>query len=233
MRVLVGLATASVCLAAENSAAANPIRKVVTMLQMMQKKVEAEGEKEKDLFEKFMCYCKNSGGDLQKSISDAEGKVSSLPTQVEEAEAALVQLKEDLKKAQADRSAAKAAMAEATAIREKEAAAFAKESGDLKTNIAAVGKAVAALEKGQAGAFLQTEAANTLKALVETSDKLIDVDREDLTSFLAGSSGYAPQSGAIVGILKQMGDTMKATLKDITATETEAIATYDQLMKAK
>merc|ERR1719373_1016698 len=26
---------------------------------------------------------------------------------------------------------------------------------------------------------------------------------------------------------------MKATLKDITATETEAIATYDQLMKAK
>merc|ERR1719159_2077064 len=159
MRVLVGLATASVCLAAENSAAANPIRKVVTMLQMMQKKVEAEGEKEKDLFEKFMCYCKNSGGDLAKSISEAEGKVSSLPSQVEEAEGQLAQLKEDLKKAQTDRSAAKAAMAEATAIREKEAAAFAKESGDLKTNIAAITKAVDALEKGAGGAFLQTQAA--------------------------------------------------------------------------
>jgi len=71
-----------------------------------------------------------------------------------------------------DRSAAKTAMAEATAIREKEAGAFAKESSDLKTNIAAIGKAVAALEQGQAGAFLQTEAASVLKTLVENNDKL-------------------------------------------------------------
>merc|ERR1719237_1583270 len=105
--------------ASGESISANPIRKVVTMLQQMQKKVEEEGAHEKKLFEKFMCYCKNSGGDLQASISDSEGKVSSLPSAVEEAEAALTQLKEDLKKAQADRSAAKAAMAEATAIREK------------------------------------------------------------------------------------------------------------------
>merc|ERR1719498_798582 len=126
-------------------------------------------------------------------------------------------------------------MAEATAIREKEAAAFAKESGDLKTNIAAVGKAVAALEKGQAGAFLQTDSAAVLTRLVENDEKMVDVDREDLTAFLSGgdSHGYAPQSGAITGILKQMGDTMTATLKDVTDTENEAIATYDQLMKSK
>jgi len=178
-----------------------------------------------------MCYCKNSGGELQKSINDAQGKVSSLPSEVEEAEAKLVQNKEDLKKAQMDRSGAKAAMAEATAIRDKEAATFTKESNDLKTNIAAITKAVAAIEKGQAGAFLQTEAASALKALVESNDKLVDVDREDLTSFLSGSSS-AP-SAAITGILKQMGDTMSATLNDITSTEDEAKATYDQLMKAK
>merc|ERR1719453_1540696 len=77
---------------------------------MMQKKVEAEGEKEKELFEKFMCYCKNSGGDLATSIGDAETKVSELPSAVEEAEGQLAQLKEDLKKAQTDRTAAKAAI---------------------------------------------------------------------------------------------------------------------------
>jgi len=203
------------------------------MLQTMQKKVEAEGAKEQELYDKFMCYCKNSGGELEKSISEAEEKVSSLPSEVEEAEASLAQTKADLKKAQTDRSAAKAAMAEATAIREKEAAAFATESGDLKTNIAAIGKAVSALNKGQAGAFLQTQAASILKALVENSDKIVDVDREDLASFLSGSSDYAPQSGAITGILKQMGDTMSATLKDVTDTEQTAIQTFDQLMKAK
>ena len=71
--------------------------------------------------------------------------------------------------------------------------------------------------------------------MVETDQKLVDVDREDLTAFLSGGSnnGYAPQSGAITGILKQMGDTMSATLKDVTATEEEAKKTYDELTKAK
>jgi len=227
------VSTATFCHGAELASSVNPIRKVVTMLQTMQSKVEAQGEVEKELFDKFMCYCKNSGGDLQKSIAAAEDKVSSLPSDIQEAEATLTQHKEDSKKAQADRAAAKAAMAEATAIREKEAAAFAKESGDLKTNIAAVGKAVAALEGGQAGAFLQTQAASILKNLVENNNKLMDVDREDLTSFLSGASTYAPQSGAITGILKQMGDTMAATLSDVTATENDAIKNYDALMKAK
>jgi len=221
--------------ASSTSSGANPIRKVVTMLQMMQKKVEAEGEKEKELFDKFMCYCKNSGGDLAKGIADSEEKVGELPSAIEEAEASLKQLKEDLKKAQTDRAAAKAAIAEATAIREKEAATFATESGDLKTNIAAVKKAVGALEAGAKGSFLQTQAAQVLMALVQNDDKLDDEDRHDLTSFLSGGDGdgYAPQSGAITGILKQMGDTMAATLADVTATEKASLKTFDELVKAK
>jgi chemotaxis receptor (MCP) glutamine deamidase CheD len=52
----------------------NPIRKVVTMLQGMQKRVTEEGAKEKELYEKFMCYCKTSGSDLAASIAAAEKK---------------------------------------------------------------------------------------------------------------------------------------------------------------
>merc|ERR1719223_1973068 len=203
------------------------------MLQTMQKKVEAEGEKEQELFEKFMCYCKNSGGDLATSIADAETKVSELPSAVEEAVGQLGQLKEDLKKAQTDRAAAKAAIAEGTAIREKEAGEFATLSSELKTNIAAIGKAVAALEKGMGGAFLQTSAAATLKNLVENDQKMLDVDRQDLTAFLSNDASYAPQSGAITGILKQMSDTMTASLNDATATEEDSIKTFDQLVAAK
>ena len=229
---LFALALPSPLQAAEEHAAANPIRKVVNMLQMMQKKVEAEGEKEQELFDKFMCYCKNSGGDLAASIADSETKVSELPSAVEEAVGQLGQLKEDLKKAQSDRVAAKAAIAEATAIREKEASEFASLSSELKTNIAAIGKAVAALEKGMGGAFLQTAAASTLKNLVENDQKMLDVDREDLTAFLSDGSG-SQSSGAIVGILKQMSDTMTANLNDATGTEEESIKAFDTLVAAK
>jgi hypothetical protein len=70
----------------KHKGSANPIRKVVTMLQMMQKKVEAEGAKETELFEKYMCYCKSSGGALAKSVADAKVKVPSVTSDIEEAE---------------------------------------------------------------------------------------------------------------------------------------------------
>jgi len=237
MKIAAVVATVVAVHAAENressSSQANPIRKVVTMLQTMQKKVEAEGEKQKELYDKFMCYCKNSGGDLATSIADMETKVSELPSAVEEAEGQLGQLKEDLKKAQTDRAAAKAAIAEATAIREKEAGEFATVSTDLKTNIAAVGKAVAALEKGAGGAFLQTQSAQVLRNLVENDSKMLDVDRDDLTSFLSSDQTYAPASGAITGILKQMSDTMVASLGDATGSEDESIKNFDELVASK
>jgi chromosome segregation ATPase len=213
--------------------AANPIRKVVTMLQSMQKKVTAEGEKEKELFDKFMCYCKNGDEALAKSISAAEAKVPAVTSDIEEAESQVKQLKEDLKSHQTDRAAAKSAMAEATAIREKEAATFAEMKAELDANMAAVAKATAAIEKGMAGSFLQTAAAQVLKKLVLAQESMDDYDREELTSFLSGSQEYAPQSGQITGILKQMHDTMTASLKSATADETEAIKSYEGLMAAK
>merc|ERR1719378_1690689 len=144
------------------ASAANPIRKVVTMLQLMMKKVEAEGEKETELFEKYMCYCKSSGGALEKGISDANVKVPELQSDIKEAESKKAQLEEDVKQHQADRAAAVEAMKEATAIREKEKAAYDKEIAELKSYLAAMDGAIAALTKGMAGGFLQTSAAGVL-----------------------------------------------------------------------
>merc|ERR1719181_442695 len=101
---------------------ANPIRKVVTMLQKMVETVEAEGKKEQKLFDEYMCYCKNGEEMLGKSIADANVKIPQLGSDIEEAGGQKSQLAEDLKAAAADKEAAKTAMAEATANRNKEAA---------------------------------------------------------------------------------------------------------------
>jgi chromosome segregation ATPase len=216
--------------------AANPIRRVVTMLQSMQKKVTEEGEKEKELFEKFMCYCKNGKGDLEGSIAAGKNKNEQLTAAIKETDAALTQTKADLKTAQGDRADAKAAVAKAEALRAKEAAAYAKESSDLKTNIAAMKSATSAIEKGMGGAFLQTSTAAVLKQLSVTME-ISAMDREMLTSFLTQgqgeTAGYVPQSGQIVGILKEMTDTMEKSLATATAEETSAIKDFDELMAAK
>merc|ERR1719162_1846812 len=203
------------------------------MLQKMEKTVQAEGAKEQELFDKYMCYCSNSGGDLGKSIADAGTKIPQLGADIKAGEAALTQLKEDLKQAQVDRSAAKAAVASATALRAKEAGEYATESNELNVNIAAVGKATVAIEKGMGGAFLQTGTAGVLKQLVQKMQNLEDSDREQLVSFLSGSQEYAPASGQITGILKTMHDEMDASLAEATAAETAAIGAFDQLVASK
>jgi len=213
--------------------AVNPIRKVVTMLQTLKSKVEGEGEKERELHEKYMCYCKGAGDTLGKGIADAQARAPELTASIEAGNGQMAQLKEDLKNHQNDRAAAKTAMAEATGLREKENAAFNTVESETSTNIAGIEKAIAAIEKGAGGAFLQTTAAATVKQLAMNSQKMMDADRQDVLSFLSGSSDYAPASGQITGILKTMLDEMNADLSDAQATEKKAVSDYEALIAAK
>jgi chromosome segregation ATPase len=201
------------------------------MLQMMQNKVEAEGKKAEAVFDKFMCYCQNADSMLGAAITAAENKIPQLESAIKEDLAEKKQLEADLKAHKADRTAAKAAIEKATAIREKEAAAYAKEKSDSETNIAALAKAIPAIEKGMSG-FLQTSSASVLRSLSVSMD-MSSVDREMLASFLSSKSGYAPASGEIVGILKQMDDEMKADLASATEAEEAGIKAFDGLVAAK
>merc|ERR1719356_1266472 len=132
-------------------ASANPIRRVVSLLQKMAKKVEAEGEEETALYEKFSCYCSTSGSDLAKSIA----KTPQVQSDIEASASQLAQLQGDLKMHQEDRSAAKAAIEAATSQREKENKAYSATSSEYKSYIDALSKAIPAIQNGMAGAFLQ------------------------------------------------------------------------------
>merc|ERR1719387_3215231 len=107
---------------------ANPIRRVVSMLQMMGKKIEAEGETETELFDKFMCYCKTGTSTLKKDVADAEEKLPQLQSEIEEVSSTLMKTEAEHKKSKADRVDAEETLARGKALREKEAQAFAKES---------------------------------------------------------------------------------------------------------
>merc|ERR1719331_1310420 len=97
-------------------------------------------------------------------------------------------------------------------------------------------KATAAISQGMGGAFLQTSAASVVKQLSISMD-ISSMDREMITSFLTQgqgeASGYVPASGQIVGILKQMTDTMEKDLADATAEEEAAIKAFKGLAAAK
>jgi len=222
-------------MASDLESAANPIRKVVTMLQDMQNKVKAEGVKEEALHEKFMCYCKTSSGTLDGSIAEAEAKIEALTASLKADKEKKAQTEEDLKDHTESRAAAKDAMAKATAMRKKENTAFNQYKSDQDTNIDATNAAIVAIEKGMGGAFLQTKSANIVRVFAMEKAQMNDDTRQELLAFLSGSSsqGYAPASGEIVGILKEMADTMNKDLAEATATEKAGVQTYNGLIAAK
>merc|ERR1719156_308633 len=133
---------------------ANPIRKIVTLLQNMQKEIEAEGAKEKELFDKFMCFCSGNSGDLTKKAADAKAKIEELGAKLKAEEAEKVQIGQELIDHKKDREAAGSDIEEATMLRGKEADEFAAMKADSETNIAAMAKAIPAQEKGMGGAAL-------------------------------------------------------------------------------
>jgi len=231
---LVPLAGALTTGRSEAASAANPVRKVVTLLQKMQAKVTEEGQKAEELHNKFQCYCKTSGGDLADSISAAETKIPEVAAQLEEMSSKKEQYQADLKAHNADRSAAKTSIKEAKALRGKEKAAYEKNKGDDDQNLAAVKKAAAAIESGM-GSFLQTTTADILRKFVSAKQDMPDADRRDVLAFLSGeqAGGYAPASGEIVGILKTMADEMQSSVADLVKAETEAAATFEGLVAAK
>jgi len=214
---------------------ANPVRKVVTMLQMMQNKVEAESKKAVELFEKFQCYCETSEANLGKSTEEAKERIAQLVPEIKASVEHKAQLEGELVTHKSDRVDANEAIEKSSAIRLGEANTFAKDSAYMKTNIDALAKAIPAIEKGTGGSFMQTRAGSVLRQLSMTMD-LSSIDRDVLSSFLSQSQGdgaFSPGSGEIIGILKQMKSDMEKDLADLITQEEGAASDFESLKAAK
>ena len=144
----------------------NPIRRIVTLLQEMQKEIETEGEKEEEAFEKFMCYCDGNTDGMKKSAEEGAQKAAELSSKLEALKAEKAQLEQELKDHQTSRETAKQDQEKATSIREKEKADFDAASADMSTNILAMKGAISALEKGL-GAFMQMGASSKAVLLLD------------------------------------------------------------------
>jgi len=200
------------------------------MLQDMQKTVESEGKKEKELFDKFMCYCNNGAGSVEASIDTATSQIESLTGQTATDAAQKSQSEQDVAQHKTDRDAAQATIKESTEMREKEAGEFATSSGEMKANVEAMGNALAALRKGLSASLLQTTIGQTLKNIVQHSPAVNADDRESLLGFLQNGEGGSDQ---IIGVVEQMKETMEGDLKQSTSDEAEAKASFASLITSK
>merc|ERR1719265_3119010 len=224
----------------------NPIRRVVTLLQQMKEEVEEEGRKEKELYDKFMCFCEGNTKGMTKASEDAKQKILELTGQIENMVAEKARLEQELVQHQKDRETAKQSIAAATKLREKEHADFVEAAGEQKANLDAINQAIPVLERGMgitgmlqsSGGGYRVAQLRKLAMVWSTRAGLDDYEKQTLVSFLADKQGsqvpdYAPRSGEIVGILKQMKDQINADLGGVVEQEETAQKLFEEMVAAK
>jgi len=217
--------------------APNPIRKIVTLLQDMQKEVAHAGKQEEELFDKFMCFCDQGVGGLQKTASDAAAQIEDSSAKLEEETSEKSQLEQDLTQHTTDRTQATEDLGKATALREKESSGYQAESASQKSSLDSLGKAIPALEKNLAAASLVQagdDVPQNLRKVVQSSLALSSSQRQTVLSFLDGKSEESsPGGGEIVGIMKTIKDEMQKSYDDGVIGEETSAKGFGDLKGAK
>jgi hypothetical protein len=235
-----------------------PVTKVITLLKDMLKQLEKENEEDEEIYEKMTCWCQTNDKEKTKAIAGAETRIADLTTEVEELTAGSARLGTEIKNLEKEVAANQAALDKATAIREKELAEFNAEEKDSLEAISALKAAITVLSKHHGGSFLQLstssntrmlDLATTLQRVMSTNRKLMKgslthSQRKLVASFLQAPAdyfdatptfkqSYAPQSGEIFGILRQMKETFEADLAESQKEEAASQKAYEELKAAK
>jgi len=236
-KLILGLALAGAS-AGEMEMGANPIRKVVNMMQKMSEKIEQEGEDEKDLYDKFMCHCKSELADFNKGKATFEAAVPKLESDISSAEAQISQLQQEIEAKKADEVATKDSMQRASVEREKEHKVYVDEVKELKTDIGVIAEAIPALEKA---AFVQTGSQSSLGLSQKQVDRLQQVmsrsksatesERQTMASFLA--TGKSEGIGEVKGMLEVQKDDLQKEVVVDDKEEKKELNIFEELMNAK
>jgi len=212
---------------------ANPIRKIVGLLQGMQKEIETEGEKEQKAYDKFMCYCDGNSGSMSSGAADGKQMAEKLSSKLADLEAQKSQMVQELKAHHESRDAAKQDLVKGQNIRNNENEEFVAASTDMAANIKAMKGAVSALEKG-GGAFVQmgSESKARITQLIEGTSQVDDFEKTAMQAFLQGKASDS-STGQITGMLKAMQEEMEGDLKTAESDEATAVTGFQELTAAK
>merc|ERR1719491_1186580 len=254
--VVLQFAVPSGALSFDVAAAKNrPVSKVITLLKDMLKQLEKEAEEDEEIYDKMACWCETNDKEKTKSIAEAEARIEDLTTKIEELTAVSARLNTEIKNLEKEVAANQDSLAKATALREKQLAEFNAEEKDLLEAISALKAAVTVLSKHHDGSLIQLPRSHmlglaaTLQFQMSKHASLLEgvltpTERRAVASFVQSpedyfdaaptfKQSYAPQSGEIFGILRQMRETFESNLSASQKEEMANQKAYSDLKAAK
>merc|ERR1719453_2306585 len=218
----------------------------------MLKQLEKEAEEDEEIYDKMACWCETNDKEKTKAIAEAEARITDLTAMIEEYTASSARLNAEIKNLEGEVARNQEALDKATAIREKQLAEFNEEEKDALEAISALKAAIVVLSKHHPSA-LQTEKLISIAAVLRhqmhkhgqvLGEVITPSQKRAINAFVQAPAdyfdakptfkqAYAPQSGQIFGILKQMKETFEANLSASQKEEMANQKAYEDLKAAK
>jgi len=241
--------------AAAAGAGANPLSRVVELLDSLAAKIAKEGEAELAAYKEYVEWCDDASTQkgfeiktataekekLEASIGKASGDAAASAAKIEDLAASIAADEADLKSA--------------TTVRAKEAADFGASEAELVDVIETLGRAVAILEREMAknpAAFAQVDASSlggllqSLGAVVDAAafpaaekQKLLalvqsrqaaDADEEELGA--PAAAVYKTHSTGILDVLEDLKEKAEEQLSELRKAETNGKHNYEMLKQS-
>jgi ribosomal protein L14E/L6E/L27E len=239
------------------------IGKVTKILKEILKKNKEDGDKDRELFAKFRCYCDTNTEEKTESVDTLTKQIKLLGSELSELQADTGKRSAENGELSIQISENEAARTMADSVRDKDHKAFEDEETDLTAAIDSLDQAIDTLSAigadmtaanadrvsgADTGSFLKKNThvskasmkmlglKTTMNTAFEAASALLSAkQRKTLTSFIQAPFGgaYQSQSGEIVGILKNMRDTFKSNLADARQAESTSDEDYNKFSKVK
>jgi hypothetical protein len=232
----------------------SPIDKVVGLIEEMKTKIEADGELEQAVFDKYACWCEETTARKSYNIGFAMEEIRRLGTLVLKQKGTVSVKDYEMSVLNKQITENQDAQRQATTIRQKENTGFNAKKQEMETTIGSLEKGIMVLsgagthtaslleQKATLGAMSQ----NIKKAVQQLpSDAVVTPRRmrmiqeflQDPAEFYdqkaAAKESYSPASTTIMGVLKDMYDTFVNNLEKETGMESDAQMHYEDLMSTK
>lgn len=235
-----------------NAVANDALGRVVTLLNDLKVRIEAEGREEKVLFDAFMCWCQVGFKEKEEAIQASRDVILTLHPRIQEGKTQIALLEKNLETTNAELADDQQALKTALELRAKERASFQAESQNMEESLASLTKAmqvlgnvgfsmvqlqqVVQLVQGALLPFAQTEGLVKQCLQDEHLQEFLSVGKNPgyATAFLQGEQGGPSGAlGQVVGMLRQMHENFRQDLAEIKATEEQAQASHDNLVRTK
>jgi len=215
------------------------VDKVVSMLESLSKKVQAEGEEEAASYNKFACFCKDGQREKTEAIESEKDAKASLTADINKLSAgrkaddkAIAGFEKDIKDTNSDMDAA-------TKTNAKEMGLYAAEKADLSQAISAIGNALKTLKASKPSLLQLKSVSDSVREALVMADAMglgVDSQQGDMAAFLQEDpavemENYKFHSGGVIGTLEKLQGTFRGKKNTADAAEVKRLQEHDMEMQ--